>query len=71
MEVSHGESIAFELEREGTRVKGRYRIMGKTVIVYFEDKIKFVDYGMDSPATVAKWLLSDLWRAKTSKRSAR
>ncbi|KXU84728.1 hypothetical protein CR51_41355 [Caballeronia megalochromosomata] len=69
MEVSYGELTALEIERDGVRVKGSYRIMGKTVIVYFEDKIKFVDYGMDNPSTVAKWLLSDLSRAKTRRRT--
>jgi hypothetical protein len=38
--------------------------MGKTVVVYFDGRIKFVDYGMDRPETVAKWLISDLSRSK-------
>jgi len=70
MKISYGEVIALEIERDGVSFKGSYRIMGKTVIVYFEDKIKFVDYRMDNPATVARWLLSDLSRAKTRKSNA-
>jgi hypothetical protein len=69
MEASYGELTVVEIERDGVRVCGNYRIMGKTVIVYFEDKIKFVDYGIDRPETVAKWLLSDLSRAKTRKQN--
>ncbi|SAL06233.1 hypothetical protein AWB81_07499 [Caballeronia arationis] len=67
METSCGDLTTVEIELNGVRVRGRYRVMGKTVVVYFDEKIKFVDYGMDRPETVAKWLLSDLSRAKPRK----
>jgi hypothetical protein len=49
METSCGDLTTVEIELNGVRVRGRYRVMGKTVVVYFDEKIKFVDYGMDSP----------------------
>ncbi|CAL8480800.1 conserved protein of unknown function (plasmid) [Caballeronia sp. S22] len=68
METSCGDLASVEIEHDGVRLRGRYRVMGKTVVVYFDDKIKFVDYGLDRPETVAKWLLSDLSRAKPRKK---
>jgi hypothetical protein len=56
-----------EIELDGVWVRGSYRVMGKAVVVYFDEKIEFVDYGMDRPETVAKWLLSELFRAKPRK----
>ncbi|EUC21589.1 hypothetical protein [Paraburkholderia hospita] len=51
-----------ENELNGSRYRGRYRVMAGTVIVYYENEIKFAGYGMTAPEVVAKWLLSDLSR---------
>jgi hypothetical protein len=46
------------VEIDGVVREGRFRVMGGSVIVYFEDKIKYALYGLDRPETVARWLLS-------------
>jgi hypothetical protein len=53
-------SVSIELN--GARHEGQYRVMGRTVIVYFRSEIKSGDYGMDRPEVVARWILSDLAR---------
>jgi hypothetical protein len=57
-----------EIERKGSRYRGRYRILGGTVIGYYESDIKFADYGMNGPEVVARWLLSDLSHRSESKK---
>lgn len=57
-----------EIELNGSRYRGRYRVMSGTVIVYFENDIKFADYGLNGPEVVAKWLLTDLSRRAESKK---
>ncbi|MGF6781866.1 hypothetical protein [Paraburkholderia sp. GAS334] len=51
-----------EIELNGSRYRGRYRVMSGSVIVYYENEIKFAEYGVTEPAVVAKWLLTDLTR---------
>lgn len=58
-----------DVELDGVSYQGRFRVVGHSVIVYFESEIKFVDYGMNRPETVARWMLSDLaWRPRSNKR---
>jgi hypothetical protein len=61
------------IELNGVRHDGQYRVMGRTVIVYFRSEIKSGDSGMDRPEVVARWILSDLARRLEGKgrRSAR
>ena len=54
---------------DGARHGGKYRVMTGSVIVYYEDEVKFASVGMDRPELVAKWLLTDLVRrAESGKR---
>lgn len=59
----------------GVMRERKFRVMGGSVIVYFEDNIKYALYGLDRPETVARWLLSDLCRrqdlAKRKRRASR
>ncbi|MBB5408997.1 MULTISPECIES: hypothetical protein [unclassified Paraburkholderia] len=57
-----------EVELDGTRYRGRYRVMSGTVIVYFEDEIKFASHDMNGPDVVARWLLTDLSRRVESRK---
>jgi hypothetical protein len=57
-----------EFELNGSPYRGRYRVMGGTVIVYCEGEIKFAEYGMNMPEVVAKWLLTDLSRRVEAKK---
>ncbi|KAE8759030.1 hypothetical protein FSO04_15730 [Paraburkholderia madseniana] len=57
-----------EIELNGSRYRGRYRVMSDTVIVYYENEIKFADCGMNGPEVVAKWLLTDLTRRLEAKK---
>jgi hypothetical protein len=60
MAASDETTREIEIELNGLRYRGRYRVMAGTVIVYFETEIKFAEYGMNMPEVVAKWLLTDL-----------
>jgi hypothetical protein len=51
-----------EIEFGGTQFRGRYRVLDGTVIVYFENEIKFASRDMNRSEVVAKWLLTDLVR---------
>ncbi|AME23741.1 hypothetical protein [Burkholderia sp. PAMC 26561] len=55
-----------DIELDGVRYEGRFRVSGRSVIVYYEAEIKFVDFGMHRPETVARWMLSDLVRRPRS-----
>lgn len=57
-ETTHG----IEIELGGTQFRGRYRVLDGTVIVYFENEIKFARQDMNRSDMVAKWLLTDLAR---------
>ena len=60
MDASYETTREIEIELNGSRHQGRYRVMSGTVIVYYENEIKFAEYGMNMPEVVAKWLLTDL-----------
>lgn len=60
-----------QVELDGTTYDGTYRVMAGSVIVYFEDEIKFATYGMDRPELVARWLLSDLCRKVEARKRKR
>jgi hypothetical protein len=62
MDFDYETTKQIEIELDGSRFRGRYRVLGGSVIVYYESEIKFADYGMNRPELVAKWLLSDLSR---------
>ena len=71
MDASYETTREIEIELNGSRYRGRYRVMSGTVIVYYENEIKFAEYGMNRPEVVAKWLLTDLSRrVETKKRKA-
>ena len=55
-----------DVEIDGVRYEGRFRVSGHAVIVYYGAEIKFVDFGMNRPETVARWMLSDLARRPRS-----
>jgi uncharacterized lipoprotein YehR (DUF1307 family) len=62
MDANYETTKQIEIELNGSRYRGRYRVLGDSVIVYCESEIKFADYGMNGPEVVAKWLLTDLSR---------
>lgn len=68
MADSYETTREIEIELNGSRYRGRYRVMSGTVIVYYENEIKFADYGMNGPEVVAKWLLTDLSRRLEAKK---
>jgi hypothetical protein len=53
---------------DGVLYQGRFRVVGRSVIVYFGSEIKFVDYEINRPETVARWMLSDLVRRTRSQK---
>jgi len=57
-----------DVELDGARYQGQFRVVGHSVTVYFESEIKFVDYEMNRPETVARWVLSDLVRRQRSQK---
>ena len=60
-----------EVDLDGIRYAGTYRVMAGSVIVYFESETKFAPYGLDRPELVARWLLTDLCRkVEASKRKS-
>ena len=68
MDASYETTREIEIELNGLPFRGRYRVMGGTVIVYYESEIKFAEYGMNMPEVVAKWLLTDLLRRVEAKK---
>ncbi|WP_188130685.1 hypothetical protein [Paraburkholderia panacisoli] len=48
------ETREIEIELDGMRYRGRYRVMAGSVIVYYESEIKFAEFGMTGPEVVAK-----------------
>jgi hypothetical protein len=57
-----------DVELDGVLYQGRFRVVNHTVFVYFGSEIKFVDYEMNRPETVARWMLSDLVRRTRSQK---
>ena len=71
MADSYETSREIEIQLNSSRYRGRYRVMSGTVIVYYENEIKFAEYGMNRPEVVAKWLLTDLaHRVEAKKRKS-
>jgi hypothetical protein len=64
MTDSSSDLMQMEFEHDGVRAQGAYRVLGTSVIVYFEDRGKFADCGGDDPAALARHLLSELMQAK-------
>ncbi|TXC88491.1 hypothetical protein FRZ40_13355 [Paraburkholderia azotifigens] len=48
-----------EVEINGTRYVGSYRVMAGTVIVYFDGAIKSAPHDMQRPEVLGRWLLTD------------
>jgi len=63
-ETTHPLSV----ELDGVNHAGSYRVMAGSVIVYFENEIKFAPYGANRPEIVARWLLTDLCRKTESRK---
>jgi hypothetical protein len=57
-----------EVDVDGNRYIGTFRVVAGSVIVYFESEIKFARHGMYRPEVVARWLLSDLSRRVEAKK---
>ncbi|MGP8436319.1 hypothetical protein ACT2FY_17350 [Paraburkholderia fungorum] len=51
-----------EIEMDGKKYIGTFRVMSGTVLVYYKDQIKYAQKGMDRPELVARWLLTDVCR---------
>ncbi|MEW6341237.1 MAG: hypothetical protein AB1704_11210 [Pseudomonadota bacterium] len=68
MDASYETTKEIEIELNGSHHRGRYRVMMGTVIVYYENEIKFSDFGMNAPEVVARWLLTDMSRRAESKK---
>jgi hypothetical protein len=51
-----------QIELDGKKYVGTFRVMSGTVIVYYKNEIKFALYGLDRPEVVARWLLTDVCR---------
>jgi hypothetical protein len=62
MNTNYEITNSVEIELGGRQIRGRYRVMNGSVIVYHDNKLKFSDYEMSPPEVVAKWLLTDLSR---------
>ncbi|WP_091996771.1 hypothetical protein [Paraburkholderia lycopersici] len=56
------------VELDGVNYAGAYRVMSGSVIVYFENEIKFAQYGTHRPEIIARWLLTDLCRKADSRK---
>ncbi|MEX3819233.1 hypothetical protein AB3X93_12870 [Paraburkholderia sp. BR14262] len=63
-ETTHPLSV----ELDGVNYAGAYRVMAGSVIVYFENEIKFAQYGTNRPEIIARWVLTDLCRKSDSRR---
>jgi hypothetical protein len=63
-ETTHPMSV----ELDGVNYAGSYRVMTGSVIVYFENEIKFAQYGANRPEIVARWVLTDLCRKSDSRK---
>ena len=50
MTASYETTREIEIELNGLRYRGRYRVMAGTVIAYYETEIKFAEYGIASVA---------------------
>ncbi|MEM5315190.1 hypothetical protein [Paraburkholderia sp. JHI869] len=62
---------SLNVELDGVNYAGAYRVMAGSVIVYFENEIKFAQYGTNRPEIIARWVLTDLCRkADTRRRKA-
>ncbi|TCG03523.1 hypothetical protein BZM27_47860 [Paraburkholderia steynii] len=51
-----------EVEIDGNRYTGSYRVVAGSVIVYFASETRFTTYGLTRPEVMARWLLTDLCR---------
>jgi hypothetical protein len=51
-----------EIELDGKKYEGTFRVMSGTVIVYYKNEIKYAHYGLDRPEVVARWLLTNVCR---------
>jgi hypothetical protein len=56
------------VELDGVNYTGAYRVMAGSVIVYFENEIKFASYGTNRPEIIARWVLTDLCRKSDSRK---
>lgn len=57
-----------EIQCDGEQVRGRYRVMNGSVIVYYKDGLRFADHGVTPASLVAQWLLKSLVRRDTKRR---
>ncbi|SOE52990.1 hypothetical protein SAMN05446635_0478 [Burkholderia sp. OK233] len=52
------------VELDGETFSRRYRVLGKTVVVYYLDATKYANSGPTLPEIFARWMLKDLVRGK-------
>jgi hypothetical protein len=58
-----------EVEIDGIKHAGTYRVTAGSVIVYWRDQVKFAAYGPILPERFAQWLLRDIClKVETTKR---
>lgn len=48
------------IDVNGASHQGQYRLLAKTVVVYYGQEMKFADTAHDDPKLVARWLMRDL-----------
>ena len=60
-----------EIEINGAKYAGTYRVMAGSVIVYRGNQVKFGAYGTTPPERLARWLLRDIClRVEATKRES-
>jgi len=62
MSIGYETTRPVEVEIDGVRHAGTYRVIAGSVIVYWRNEVKFAAYGTTSPERRAKWLLTDVCR---------
>ena len=58
IEYENGQPV--EVEIDGVKYAGTYRVTAGSVIVYRRDEVKFATYGTTPPERLARWLLRDI-----------
>lgn len=56
-----------EVEINGNRYVGHYRVVNGSVIAYVGDECVFASYDMNTPEAVARWLIADICRKQLKK----
>jgi hypothetical protein len=69
MVIGYETARPVEVDIDGVKCAGTYRVMAGSVIVYWRNEVKFAPYGTTPPERFAQWLLTDVYRrVNTTKR---